>query len=360
MAFAGCSPPDDAGGERERERVFLHPRGDVLAVGPDVRLQEAVPGDAMAAGGSVVFDGFVGGSYLGAGGEQDVRGRIEGSIRAVGGTVRLGADVGRNVTAAGGNVTLEQEGHVVGNAYVAGGTVRLAGLVDGDVYVGARQVILDGEVGGDVRVEAERLSVGPDARIAGGLRYRTAGESADIDVQARISGEVEELPPREGQRPGSGLGFALFRLLAFLATGTALVALFPGALRTTVGGLGARWAASLGYGTLAVLAAPVAVIVMAVTILGLPLALMTALLFAMALYVAPVVPAAWLGGTLLASTGKAPRSAAVRSFLLGGTILGIAMLLPFLGLLARLAAMLLGFGAVVAALRTAGRPPVTG
>jgi len=358
MSFAGCSPPGEAGAERER--VLLHPRGDVLAVGPDVQLQEAVSGDAMAAGGSVVFDGFVGGSYLGAGGEQDVRGRIDGSIRAVGGTVRLGADVGRNVTAAGGNVTLEPEGHVVGNAYVAGGTVRLAGLVDGDVYVGAREVILDAEVGGDVRVEAERLSVGPDARIAGGLRYRTGDAGADIDVQARIAGPIEELPPREAPRPGSGLGFALFRLLAFLATGTVLVALFPAAVRGVVSGLPTGWAASLGYGTLTLLAVPLAVMVTAVTIVGLPLAVITALLFAMALYVAPVLPATWLGETLLTSAGTTPRWAAVRSFLLGGTILGITMLVPLLGLLARLAAMLLGFGAVVAARRTAGRPRAIG
>ena len=344
-ALAACGPLDGPDG-----RVLLHPEGDVLAAGEDVRVADSVPGDAMVAGGSVVFDGVVGGSYVGAGGEQEIRGRVDGSVRAAGGTVLVSGEVGRNVTIAGGTLEVEPEARIARNAYLAGGTVRMEGAVDGDLYVGAGEVVLDGRVGGDVRVEAERLTIGPNARLEGDLRYRLGDGVADIDPGARIVGQVEALASRGDDGRGTGVAFALLRLLAFLVTGAVLVALFPATVSTLGSRMGRRVGASLGFGALAALAVPLAVLIAAVTLVGLPLAAITALLFAVTLYLAPVVPAVWIGSALLAGQEHPARPEALKRFLVGGPIVAVAMLLPWLGLLARLLVGALGLGAVVVTL----------
>lgn len=355
MLTAGCGVP----GEMLDERVLLRPNGDVLAAGDEVRIQDSVPGDAMAAGGTILFDGVVGGSYVGAAGEQDVRGRIDGSVRAAGGTVRIGAEVGRNVTVAGGTLELEPMSRVGGNAYLAGGSVLLDGAVDGALYVGAGEVVLDGVVGGDVRVEAERLTLGPNARLGGDLRFRTEGGVADIDAAAQVAGATEALAPREDTGPGAGLIFAVLRILAFLVTGTVLVALFPGALRELESRLGERVGASLGFGALAVLAVPLAVVLVAVTLVGLPVAAIAAVLFGVLLYLAPVVPAVWLGDALLGDHEPSVRSEALKRFLVGGPIVAIAMLVPFAGFLVRLVVVALGVGAVALTLFASNPKPET-
>lgn len=355
VAAAGCGVP----GEMFGDRMLLRPNGDILAAGEDVRIQDSVPGDVMAAGGTVVFDGVVGGSYVGAGGEQDVRGRIDGSVRAVGGTVRVAADIGRNVTIAGGTLELEPAGHIGGNAYLAGGTVLLDGAVDGALYVGAGEVVLDGVVGGDVRVEAERLTLGPNARVGGDLRYRTAEGVADIAAQAQVAGETEALAPREDDGPGAAIVFSVLRFLAFLVTGTVLVTLFPGALRDLESRLGERVGAALGFGVLAVLVVPLAVLLAAVTLVGLPLAAIAAVLFGTVLYLAPVVPAVWLGDALMGDHEPSVRSEALKRFLVGGPIVAIAMLVPIAGFLVRLVVVALGVGAVVLALFTSEPSPKT-
>lgn len=345
FAVAACGPADMLD-----DRVLMRPNGDVLAAGEDVSIQDSVPGDAMAAGGAVVFDGVIGGSYVGGGGRQDVRGRIDGSLRAVGGTVRVSGEVGRNVTAVGGTLALEPTSRVGGNAYLAGGTVLLDGTIEGTLYAGAGEVVLDGLVGGDVHVEAERLTLGPNARVGGDLRYRTAGGSAGVNAQARVAGEIEALAPREDDGPGGSIVLAVLRILAFLVTGTALVALFPASLQDLSGSLSGRTGASLGWGALSVLLAPLVVLLAAITLVGLPLAAIAALLFGVVLYLAPVVPSLWLGHVLLGDRGLSTREKPLRRFLVGGSILAVTMLLPFVGFLVRLVVVTLGVGAVVVAL----------
>lgn len=357
LALAACGRVGQGLDERS---LLLHPNGDVLSAGSDVQLSDSVPGDAMMAGGSVVFDGFTGGSYLGGGGSQEVGGHIEGSARVAGGSVEFSASVGRNVTLAGGSVEVERAAQIDRNAYLAGGSVQVEGTVEGDMYVGGREVVLNGAVGGDVRVEAERLTVGPDARLSGDLRYRTADGTADIDPAAQIAGSSQALAPREEPGPAGAIVRRLLRLLAFLLTGTVLVALLPDTIQALSVKIAARPGAALGAGLLGLLLVPIGAVVAAVTVLGLPIAAITGALFAIALYLTPVVPAAWLGSALLGAGAESPsidRAGEVKRFLLGGLILGVAMLLPWLGWLARLVAVALGLGALALALFGPERSP---
>lgn len=209
----GCT----AEGPGQGQVLLLRPGDDVLAAGSTVSVSDTVAGDVMTAGAIVTFDGHVDGSYLGVGQDQEVRGSIQGSARAAAATVRIGASVGRNVTLAGGTVRVQPPAEIEGNAYLAGGVVAMSGTVHGHLYVGGGEVTVDGLVDGDVRVEAGQVAVGPNARIAGELRYRSEDGEADIHAEAAIAGGVQALPARETD--GGGAGLFVLRLLAFLVGG---------------------------------------------------------------------------------------------------------------------------------------------
>ena len=341
VAAPACGPQEPGA-----DYVLLRPNGDLLSGGETVERSESVTGDAMLVGGSIDFSGDVGGSYLGASGEQQVRGRIEGSGRAVGGSVRFGASVGRNVTLAGGNVELLEGALVERNAYLAGGLVEVDGTVLGDLYAGAREFVLDGTVEGDVRVEAEQLRIGPSARIEGDLTYRVEGELASIDSEASIGGDVDVLAPREGVGPG-GVVMSVLRVLTFIVTAGVLVALFPGTASRMSAAVRVRPVAALGLGLLWAVAVPVVILVTAVTLVGIPLALILAAIYVASVYLAPAVPAMWLGELLLPSRTESERAKCLKSFLIGGPLVGIAILLPWAGLVVRLVAGLLGLGAIL-------------
>ncbi len=93
----------------------------LLRIG-DVRVpaDTIVHGDAIAVGGSAYVDGTVEGDAIALGGSVDVRGHVTGSIRANGGSVvlRSTAVVGGEASALGGTVT-QEPGASVGGRPVA-------------------------------------------------------------------------------------------------------------------------------------------------------------------------------------------------------------------------------------------------
>jgi hypothetical protein len=339
------------------QALLLRPGDDVLAAGSTVSVSDSVGGDVMTAGAIVTFDGYAEGSYVGAGQDQDVRGSIQGSARAAGATVRMGASVGRNVTLAGGTVLVQPQAEIERNAYLAGGVVAMSGTVHGHLYVGGGEVTVDGLVGGDVRVEAGQVAIGPNARIAGELRYRSEDGDADIHPEATITGGVQALPPREPD--GGGAGLFVLRLLAFLVCGAVIVAVLPETASALAERMESRPGAALGLGILWCLLVPIAVLLAGATVVGLPLALIASALYAASLYVAPIVPSMWVGGEVLPGENRTERGRRVMRFLVGGLIVAFAILLPWIGWVARIAATAVGLGTIALMVRgrTTGSSP---
>ena len=330
-------PPSD------RTAASLQVGGDRLAAGMDVSVADSVAGDLMATGAAVSVSGPVGGDFLSAGGSVTASGPVAGSVRAAGGEVTVAGSVGRNVTLAGGSVRLAPGGRVEGNAYLAGGEIVIEGTVAGQVRVSGQTVRVLGRIDGPVEVTAERVVVGSRARLEGGLTHTSPGP-AEVAHGARIAGTVTHRPAGDPGPLASWVG-RLLRVAAFLFTGGVLVALFPGAFDRLRDTLEERPGPSLGLGLAALVALPIALLLLAVTVLGLPLVLIGGSLFGGALYVARAVAAVWLGDRLLA---RGPgRGARIAAFLVGGALLALAGLLPWVGWVVTLLATLAGLGAAV-------------
>lgn len=340
--LVGCGPP--APGSRG---LHVSRGGDLIATGNTVAVVDSVPGDVMAGAGDIDFDGYAGGDFLGGAGALGLAGRLGGSLRAAGGDIRIATDVGRNVTVAGGNVVLQPAGHVRGNGYFAGGAIRLEGTVDQLVRAAGGEVVLSGTIGGDVHVETDRLRVGPDAVIDGDLRYRLGRDgTADIDPDARISGEIVALEPT-GSR-GRGL-FGFLFMLGFLAAGAVAVAVVPGGAAAAEAQMRARPGPALGLGLVWLLLAPIAVAVVAITIVGAPLALIGAALYVVSVYLARAVTAVWIGRLLLRERFDPGRAGVVLAFLAGGVVLVVLGLIPWVGTAVAILAAIFGLGATALA-----------
>jgi len=295
----------------------------MLAAHRDVVVRDSIEGDLMAAGGNVRFTGTVGGDVLAAGGTQVLGGTVAGSVRAAGGYVLVGTVADRNITAVGGTVAVDRRARIGGNAYLAGGTVL---------------------------VEAGRLELGPDAAIEGDLRYRLGrGQEATVHPNARVDGAVLTLPARRlGWVPWA---LRIYWVAAFLVAGAVIVAMFPVLMLAGDVRVRARPLASVGMGILLLLLVPAVLAAIAITVLGIPLALIGAALYAVSVYLAPVVVALWLGRILLSRSSTYPdRGELVGAFLLGGVIIGLLGLVPYAGAVILLLATIVGLGAMAVAL----------
>lgn len=351
-----CRAPDPID-----EGVAVFRGGDLVAVHRDMTVRDTVSGDVMAAGAEIRFTGAAGGDLLTAGRTHVLAGAVAGSVRAAGSYILLGTAVERNVTLAGGTVVVDRRSGIRGNAYLMGRTVRLEGSVGRLARIVGGDIVLNGTVRGDVLVEARRLELGPDAVIEGDLRYRLArGEDAVVHPRASVVGSVIAFPAHQTRWIPWGL--RLFWLLGFLFAGIVVIALLPGLTRSGELRIRARPVTSFLVGFLMLLVAPLFIAAVAITVIGVPLALVGAALYAVSIYLAPILVGVWLGLLLRSRSSEyTGRGGLIGAFLLGGLILGLLGFIPYAGWAIWLLVATFGLGALVVALwqgavRTEGRP----
>ncbi len=315
-----------------RVQVDAPVRGDLLAAGGEVRVESRIDGDAMVAGGSV-----------------SLRGPVRGDVRAAGGEVTVGGEVGGELAAAGGNVSVPARTVIGGRAWLSGGRVELEGDLRGPLKVAAGSVRLAGAVAGDVDITAQEVEVASGARIAGRLRYRS-GQAARIDPGAQIAGGVERATiPVPETAPLVQTGFSVLKILSFLGVvllGVVVLLLLPQASLNA-----ARTARSdplkcLLFGFALLVSAPIAALLLMITIIGLPLAFALLALYVLALMLAWITAALAMGDLGLRALRAMPsRHALLLAFAGGLLLLWLLGYVPIVGGIVRFIALLLAFGA---------------
>jgi cytoskeletal protein CcmA (bactofilin family) len=335
--------------------------GDVFVGGTSVAVNEPVPADLFALGGSVDVDAPVGGDAVLAGGKLRVSVDVGRSVYAAGGQVDVLGKVGASARLAGGQVELGPMAEVAGNLSAAAGSVELRGQVKGQVQLAGGRMRIDGPVGGDVVATGGQLTLGPKARIAGKLRYRSS-EPLQQDPAAQVSGGIEKLLPALGRgegaasapaprpepRPGwaSPIGVWTVGLMLLAAL---LVAMLPGFSARVALSLRQRTGWSLLLGFVVLVCAPVAALLLMLTLIGIPLALAGMALYFALLPVAYVAAAIGIGDWALARWQSA--RAAQRGWRIGAACAALLVLtllgaLPWLGGLVAFAVLLAGLGAL--------------
>jgi cytoskeletal protein CcmA (bactofilin family) len=343
--------------QERSDRVERTLGADRFAAGGTLQLGGQTSGDLVAAAGELDLEGVVGGDALAAGGRLGMRASIAQDLYAAGGRVWMSGSTGRNARIAGGYVELVPQARIAGNATVAGGDVRIRGAVDGYLQVAGGHVVLDGAVRGNVEAAAGELELGPNARIEGTLRYVSRAElrrdpAAQVRAVQRL--EMKRIPEDAGERAGRALLWIWTAGLLVLAA--VFAAALPGLSAGIAATVRARWARSLLVGFVALVCIPVAALLAAVTVVGLPLALATGALY-LALLLLGYVACGVSAGTLLVGQGRASHGGWRIAAAVGG-MLAISLLarIPYAGAFFVLAALFLGLGALLIQLKRAMRP----
>jgi hypothetical protein len=328
---------------------------DRFSAGALVRIDRPVDGDLFAVGGSIDADGAVGGDAVLAGGNVRIGAPVAQSVYAAGGQLVINAPIGRNVRIAGGQVEIGRRGEIAGNLSVAGGEVRIDGRVKGYLRGGGGSVRIDGPVDSDVEVRAGEVELGPNARIAGRLRYASRDEIRS-DPAAQVQGGIErltfavkparpDLAARASHAP-VGRAWSLGLMLIAAVLSAALPQFYPNVVAT----MRTRPGLSVLIGFIALVCIPAAALLLLLTVIGVPLALLVVALYFALLLIGYVSAGIGLGDwALQRHGGERAKRTAWRLLAAAGGMLVITLLarLPWVGTPVAVAAMLLGLGALV-------------
>jgi hypothetical protein len=281
---------------------------DVFAAGSIVNINAPVD-SAVVAGGTISINAPVKGDIFAAGGQVYLNSDVGGKVVVAGGNLNLGGDIGTNLVAAGGQVNLLSGKTVGKDALITGGNVVNAGRVNGTLTVGANQF---SNTGSASRVEFHKVESRKE-------ESRQVGEEFSF--------------------------FGLLIILGYFVLGLILVRYLPGIFLTVDREARSSPVLKTIVGFVLIIASFIAILLLALTVVGLPIALLILAAFA-------------LTGTFLSySLGKEIgellklKQGDLVLFVIGFVILNVLFLLPYVGWLISLISVCLGFAAILYAAR---------
>ena len=332
----------------------------LLAAGNTVRVEGMVNGDLLAFGRIVEVRGSVKGDLVSFAKRTLVTGTVEGRIYNFSQSLDLEGELGHSLYGWEQSLRINDRAQV-GEGIVAGaGEVSLDGNVKRSATIFAGNVDVSGTVGRDLTMAGGSLTLTDKARIGGNLIARVhqlkdvhiadgATVAGKRDIQVRVSRS-------RFTRPRFYFHQAVWLAGAMLVGWLGLL-LFPGFFQATTQLVGSGWRSlGLGIGVLAGL--PVAMIVVAITLVGIPVSLILLATYLVAIYLAKVWVGAFLGRILLKPAG-ATKGDWLLGLLVGLLILTIVGFIPYLGGLVRFVVLCLGLGAFAWQVYRASRPVMT-
>ena len=230
--------------------------GDVVTSG-SILVEGTVEGNCVSFGGRVDVPGEVRGDVVSMGGNVDLGGSSKGDLAAIGGSVRVSGKVGGDVAAIGGDVALAKGAAVAGDVSVVGGR-------------------LTKEEGATIKGSVSQIGLGAlkgllPALTRGGLKLALASGEGDLTWSGSGLGRRDgEGAPSAGGRVLKAAAHLVFALALGLVL--CLAALFlPKQTQVVATAIRSDFWRSAGAGTLMVVLFLPGLLVLTVSILGIPL-----------------------------------------------------------------------------------------
>lgn len=343
-----------------KDEVINH---DYFAVANSVNLSGTINGDAYIAGGNVTFDGIINGDLIVAGGNLTILGKVTGDVRAAGGNIIFSAEVDKNVTILGGSISLSTSGKISGSLASAGGNISINSPIGKGVNAAGGQISLGNSVGETVNIYTDNLILSPTTAIIGDLNYWSENK-IQMNPEASIAGKINyhysqtpQLNVKKanniskdnkifGYMTAGSLFFYLYNFIVTLIVGLLLIKLLPVFTTNTVKTLNTQPWISLGVGLIAVILFPIIFIILIITIIGIPVALMLLLTFIVLWFISQIFVALFLGSKILTYFNK-QKSSIGWQLLTGLLILGVLSLIPVVNFLIGMLTYFIGIGALL-------------
>jgi hypothetical protein len=311
--------------------ILLSSGGQALRTfsGNTISIDTPIADDVFAAGNMVSINAPVNSAVV-AGGTVNINAPVKGDVIAAGGQVYVNSDVGGKVVAAGGNVNLG--GNIGTNLVAAGGLVSIhpGKTIARDALIGGGDVFNSGRVNGTLTVHSNN--------------FTNSGSAGRVDFY-----KTENRAPQSDENRGQFNIFALLSIIGYFILGLILVKFAPGIFAAVDSEIRSSTLLKTILGFVLIIASFIAVLLVAITMVGLPIALISSLL---------ILAALMLSGTFVSfSLGKwiferaKMKQGDLILFVLGFVILNVLFLLPYIGGLISLISMSLGFAALLYAAR---------
>ncbi len=201
--------------------------------------------------------------------------------------LRSGETLDGNLIVIGGTAIIEDDARVKGNILITGGTLEVSGTIDGNItaFGGSIELLDDAVVNGNLMLSSADLSQSPDAVVNGDIQDNV------ININSLNLNNIPSIviPQTEFTRPyNSWVNFLtkslweILRWLAMSALAALIVLIAQKPTERVARSISAQPIIASGFGLLTVLVAPALIVLLTITIILIPIALIGVMIMAVA------------------------------------------------------------------------------
>jgi len=311
-------------------RIDGNVNGDIFCAGQIIDITSAVSGDVMCAGQTITINSI-----------------INGNIRAAGQTIAVGGEVKHNITTFGQSIT--NNAIVDGDTMAYGQNVVSGSIVKRDLNIAAQSADIEGIVNRNAILIFNQLTLGNKAHIAGNLDYTSDKQSSFIGlVGGNVTYHQSQMENRN-QRKLIGPIFGVTKFISIivhLLIALFLVVVWPKTMLRVSDVMMTRAGKAIGWGAVILFATPLVGILIALTLIGIPLTILLFIAYALAIFLSRLFVGITIGRIITASYWKAKKNSVVWSTTVGVVLTWIVYAIPVIGWLLACVAILWGLGGV--------------
>jgi len=327
---------------------------DYFANGKAVEISGTINGDLYVLGGQVFIDGTINGDVLVAAGSVEVSGNVSKNVRMIAGQALITGNIGRSLTGVTATIEMGPSATIGRNAVIVSGNADMESNIMNNLRIYSSNVRLTNRIAGKVMAYVGQLRVTSKVVIGGALEY-WSNSNALIDSNAKIQGGVTHHLSFfydffhnkliKGLKIGSKFAGLVMNFFYSFVIGLILLRYFPKRVSRTIEMLNTKPAQSVIAGIVLIFLLPLIMLALIITILGVPFALTLLSLTVVGFYSAKILSILWISTHLFKRFELKKHRKLYFAF--GLMVYFTLTLIPYIGTLVAILALVLGIGGAV-------------
>lgn len=255
----------------------------------------------------------------------------------------------RDLFLAGNMLTLSREAEIERDVFAAGNELVVDTDIKGDLAVSAEKVVIkNSKIGGNVNLDVAEVVFDGSVEIAGALTYNDNAEVIGLDNASYNSIEAYHV----AEVSNAALVMAAIYGKILSVAGLFIVMAVLGAIYHKLHDKVAEQSdanhtgMNMVAGLVVLAVVPIIALLLVMTVIGAPLAIILLALYVIAIYLAQGFAGVWLGHLIIEKVFKSKANIYAEAFV-GILILGLLALVPYLGVATGFLGLVLGLGLII-------------
>lgn len=325
----------------------------------NVQIDGHVNGDVYCAGKSVTISGFVDGDVICGAQTIIISGIVNGNLRAGAQTITISGLIEKNGTIGAQTISVYKEGQIIGELIAGAQTISVDGTIGKKLTIGAQSATLNGPIEQNVVAQVESLTIGEQADIKGTIEY-TSHKEVVSHPNAKIIGKISRTEPTKEQenttpkevknwqnQTTETVKNIFTEIISYLAVSTLLILIMKKTLELWINNVKNSPGASIGIGCLTYTIVPTLCIVLLITIIGIPAAILIGVIQIAIFFASRTILALAIGKQLAPKIWHKQKDNPYAFALIGVPVAWIIFSLPIIGWISSGIAVLWGTGIII-------------